>query len=122
MFRNTVSRLFDTRSLYISSDSTFKWMSSSSSDSLPEDLSISVTAEDVVASYDFLANSVLRKPENCDNSSGRQASKSIGYASWRLFALWITSSSGRSLFRRKPDFEAIPKFFKSLPQLADKLD
>ena len=43
-------------------------------------MSLSATAEDVVASNDFLANSVLRKPENYNNSSGIQASKSIGYA------------------------------------------
>ena len=51
VFRNTIFGLFDTRSLCIciSSDSPFKWMSSSSLDSLLEDVSISAWAEEVAA-------------------------------------------------------------------------
>ena len=73
-----------------------------------------MAAEEVagIASNDFFTNSVLRKLENCNSSSGRVASKSVGYA--YFFAQSITYSFGRSLsFRKKPNLAAITEYAPS---------
>ena len=92
-------------------------LKSSSSLDLSEDVSLIASdevAEAVVTSNDFIAKSVRRKLENCTNSSDKLASRSVGYSSWRIFALSTTSSTERSLsFRRKPNLAAIPVYAPS---------
>ena len=77
----TVSRLFSTRSLCILNSGDSVTTSTSSGDnSLTVMEEVAVIAVDAVISNHFFPKSVLRKLENCNNSSGRLASRSVGYA------------------------------------------